>query len=117
MRSTALALTTLVVLAASPALADGVYRGASSVAGGRDAVCAGVTFMTATVSGSDITLSGAVYEGAGDAGSGTVKSDGSFTAIKPTKSGPVTFTGKVTASHVTAQWKGADCYGAIDLAK
>ncbi|WP_333822030.1 hypothetical protein [Pinisolibacter sp.] len=112
MRSTVLALTA-VVLAAVPAAADGVYRGASSVAGGRDPVCAGVTSMNAIVSGSDIRLDGAVYEGVGMPGSGTVKADGSFTATK----GPVTFSGKVTAKHVTAQWKGPDCYGAIDLAK
>ena len=117
MRSTALALAAL-LLAAVPAAADGVYRGASSVAGGRDPVCAGVTSMNAIVSGSDIRLDGAVYEGAGQPGTGTVKSDGSFTATKPTdKGGTVTFTGRVTATHVTAQWKGADCYGAIDLAK
>lgn len=116
MRSIALALSAL-LLAAVPAAADGVYRGASSVAGGRDPVCAGVTSMTAIVSGSDIRLDGAVYEGAGQAGSGTVKADGSFTATKSTPKGTVTFTGKVTATHVTAQWKGPDCYGAIDLAK
>ena len=29
----------------------------------------------------------------------------------------VTFTGRVTANNVVAQWKGPDCYGAIDLAK
>mgnify|MGYP001766074721 CR=1 FL=1 len=116
MRSTVLALATLVV-AIVPAAADGVYRGASSVAGGRDPVCAGVTSMNAIVSGSDIRLDGAVYEGAAAPGSGTVKSDGSFTATKPSDKGTITFTGKVTANRVTAQWKGPDCYGAIDLAK
>ena len=117
MRSTRLALTALLALLTVPALADGTYRGASSVAGGRDAVCAGVTSMTATVSGSDIRLVGAAYEGAEEVGTGTVKADGSFTAVKPTKKGNVTFTGRVTANNVTAQWKGPDCYGAIDLAK
>lgn len=102
---------------ASAALAGGTYNGASSVAGGRDPVCAGVTMMTAVVSGSEIQLIGAVYEGAEEAGSGTVKADGSFTATKPTKKGNVVFTGRVTANNVTAQWKGPDCYGAIDLAK
>lgn len=117
MRSTVLALA-LLATAAVPAAADGVYRGASSVAGGRDPVCAGVTSMNAIVSGSDIRLDGAVYEGAAAPGTGTVKSDGSFTATKPSeKGGTITFTGKVTANRVTAQWKGPDCYGAIDLAK
>ena len=116
MRSTALALLALLA-ATAPALADGVYRGASSVAGGRDPVCAGVTSMNAIVSGSDIRLDGAVYEGAAQPGSGTVKPDGSFTAVKPSDKGPITFTGRVTAKNVTAQWKGPDCYGAIDLAK
>lgn len=105
------------LLTALPAAADGVYRGASSVAGGRDPVCAGVTFVTATVSGSDIRIDGAVYEGADKVGSGTVKADGSFTASKPTPKGDVRFTGKVTATHLVAEWKGPDCYGAIDLAK
>jgi hypothetical protein len=103
------------VLALSPALADGTYRGASSVAGGRDAVCAGVTEMMAIVSGSSIRLVGAVYEGAEEDGTGTVKSDGSFTATKPGKKGAVAFTGKVTKNGVVAQWKGPDCWGAIDL--
>jgi len=116
MRSTALALAAL-LLAASPAAADGLYRGASSVAGGRDPVCAGVTSMNAVVSGSEIRLDGAVYEGAAAPGTGTVKADGSFTATKPSDKGNIVFTGKVTASHVTGQWKGPDCYGAIDLAK
>ncbi len=116
MRSTALALLALLA-ATAPSLADGVYRGASSVAGGRDPVCAGVTSMNAIVSGSDIRLDGAVYEGAAQPGSGTVKPDGSFTATKPSDKGTITFQGRVTASHVTAQWKGPDCYGAIDLAK
>ena len=117
MRSIAFALATLAVVAAAPALADGTYRGASSVAGGRDPVCAGVTFMTAVVSGSDIRLLGAVYEGAEEPGAGSVKSDGSFTATKPGKKGTVTFTGRVTSANVVANWKGPDCYGAIDLAK
>ena len=116
MRSTVLALATLLV-ASAPALADGVYRGASSVAGGRDPACAGVTSMTAIVSGSSIRLDGAVYEGAGAPGTGTVRSDGSFTAVKETAKGNVAFTGRVTANNVVAQWKGPDCYGAIDLAK
>ncbi len=102
---------------ATATLAGGTYNGASSVAGGRDPVCAGVTMMTAVVSGSEIQLIGAVYEGAEETGSGTVKADGSFTATKPTKKGNVVFTGRVTANNVTAQWKGPDCYGAIDLAK
>ena len=111
-----LALSALVVLAATgTALAGGTYNGASSVAGGRDPVCAGVTPMTAIVSGSEIQLIGAVYEGAEELGTGTVKSDGSFTATKPGKKGTVSFTGRVTANTVTAQWKGPDCYGAIDL--
>ncbi len=116
MRSTVLALAALLAVPA-PALADGIYRGASSVAGGRDPVCAGVTSMNAIVSGSDIRLDGAAYEGAEAPGTGTVKSDGSFTATKTTPKGNVVFTGRVTANRVTAQWKGPDCYGAIDLAK
>ena len=116
MRSTVLAFTAVLV-AAVPAVADGIYRGASSVAGGRDPVCAGVTSMNAVVSGSDIRLDGAVYEGAAAPGTGTVKSDGSFTATKPSDKGDIHFTGKVTAKRVSAQWKGPDCYGAIDLAK
>jgi hypothetical protein len=115
-----LVLSSVAVIAcglATAALAGGTYNGASSVAGGRDPVCAGVTMMTAIVSGSDIQLIGAVYEGAEEAGSGTVKADGSFTATKPTKKGNVVFTGRVTSTNVTAQWKGPDCYGAIDLAK
>lgn len=114
--SASLVAVTLVAFTA-PALAGGSYDGASSVAGGRDAVCAGVTPMRAVVSGSEIQLIGAVYEGAGDVGTGTVKADGSFTAVKPTSKGNVTFTGRVTDHSVTAQWKGPDCYGAIDLAK
>lgn len=102
---------------AATAWAGGTYNGASSVAGGRDPVCAGVTPMTAIVSGSDIQLVGAVYEGAEEIGTGTVKPDGSFTATKPGKKGNVTFTGHVTANSVVAQWKGPDCYGAIDLSK
>ena len=102
---------------AASALAGGTYNGASSVAGGRDPVCAGVTQMTAIVSGADIQLIGAVYEGADEVGTGTVKPDGSFTATKPGKKGTVTFTGRVTSNNVTAQWKGPDCYGAIDLAR
>jgi hypothetical protein len=107
----------LLALGAVPALADGTYRGASSVAGGRDPVCAGVTEMVAIVSDSSIRLVGAAYEGAEEDGTGTVKSDGSFTAVKPAKKGSVTFTGKVTRDSVVAQWKGPDCWGAIDLAK
>lgn len=102
---------------ATAALAGGTYNGASSVAGGRDQVCAGVTPMTAVVSGSDIQLIGAVYEGAEEVGTGTVKPDGSFTATKPGKKGTVTFSGHVSANSVVAQWKGPDCYGAIDLSK
>ncbi|TBW34393.1 hypothetical protein EYW49_18310 [Siculibacillus lacustris] len=107
----------LILLGLVPALADGTYQGASSVAGGRDPVCAGVTAMTASVSGSSIELIGAVYEGAEETGTGTVKADGSFTATKPGKKGTVTFNGRVTAHSVTAQWKGPDCWGAIDLTK
>jgi hypothetical protein len=114
MRSIALALTAL-VLAAAPAAADGVYRGASSVAGGRDPVCAGVTPMTAVVSGGSIRLDGPVYDGAGASATGTVKSDGSFTASASSKGGSIAFHGKVTAKHVIAEWKGPDCYGAADL--
>lgn len=117
MRRILLLSSALVLGGVAAASADGTYSGASSVAGGRDPVCAGVTQMTAIVSGSDIQLLGAVYEGAEEAGSGTVKPDGSFTATKPGKKGTVTFTGRVTARNVTAQWKGPDCYGAIDLAK
>ncbi len=119
MRKLALSSVVALVLAGSAgaALAGGTYNGASSVAGGRDPVCAGVTQMTAVVSGSEIQLIGAVYEGAEELGTGTVKPDGSFTATKPGKKGTVTFTGRVTANNVTAQWKGPDCYGAIDLAK
>jgi len=111
------ALALLVAGFASAALAGGTYNGASSVAGGRDPVCAGVTQMQAIVSGSDIQLIGAVYEGAEEMGTGTVKPDGSFTATKPGKKGTVTFSGRVTANSVTAQWKGPDCYGAIDLSR
>ena len=105
------------VLGAVSASAGGTYNGASSVAGGRDPVCAGVTQMTAIVSGSEIQLIGAVYEGAEELGTGTVMADGSFTATKPGKKGTVTFTGRVTERNVSAQWKGPDCYGAIDLAR
>jgi hypothetical protein len=107
--------TAVLALGLAPALADGTYRGASSVAGGRDPVCAGVTEMVAIVSGSSIRLVGAVYEGADEDGTGTVKADGSFTASKPGKKGAVAFTGKVTKGGVVAQWKGPDCWGAIDL--
>lgn len=102
-------------LTATAVLADGSYRGASSVSGGRDPVCAGVTEMAAIVSGSSIRLIGAVYEGAEEEGTGTVRPDGGFTATKPGKKGPVSFTGRVTAHAIEAQWKGPDCYGAIDL--
>ena len=107
----------LLVLGSAVAVAGGTYRGASSVAGGRDPVCTGVTEMTAVVSGSEIRLIGAVYEGAEEEGVGTVKADGSFTAVKPGKKGLVSFSGRVGANNVVAQWKGPDCYGAIDLAK
>ncbi|MER2607260.1 MAG: hypothetical protein ABTQ29_15615 [Siculibacillus sp.] len=117
MHRTALLAAALLGLSVSIAAADGSYSGASSVAGGRDPVCAGVTEMRAIVSGSSIELLGAVYEGAEELGTGTVRPDGSFTATKPGKKGTVTFTGRVTARNVTAQWKGPDCYGAIDLAK
>lgn len=117
MRLSAFLIPSTVLAFCVPALAGGTYEGASSVAGGREAVCAGVTPMRAVVSGSEIQLIGAVYEGAGDVGTGTVKSDGSFTAVKPTSKGNVTFSGRVTDHSVTAQWKGPDCYGAIDLQK
>ncbi|MBV5262603.1 hypothetical protein [Pinisolibacter aquiterrae] len=117
MRHSAPLAALVLVLLAAPASAGGTYEGASSVAGGRDPVCAGVTQMRAVVSGSEIQLIGAVYEGAGEVGTGTVKSDGSFTAVKPTSKGNVTFSGRVTDHAVTAQWKGPDCYGAIDLQK
>lgn len=117
MRRTCLLSALALLAVTAPALAGGTYDGASSVAGGRDPVCAGVTSMRAVVSGSEIQLIGAVYEGAGELGSGTVKADGSFTATKPTPKGNVTFQGRVTASRVEAQWKGPDCYGAIDLAR
>lgn len=104
-------------LAAAPALADGSYSGASSVAGGRGAACAGVTPMDAHVSGSSIRLTGYAYEGSGDGASGTVESDGSFTATMSAPKGTVTFSGHVTAHSVQAQWKGPDCWGTIDLNK
>lgn len=107
----------LALAAVAPALADGSYSGASSVAGGRGAACAGVTPMDAYVSGSSIQLTGYAYEGSGDRGSGTVKSDGSFTATMASPKGDVNFSGHVTAHSVQAQWKGPDCWGAIDLNK
>lgn len=100
-----------------PALADGSYSGASSVAGGRGAACAGVTPMNAYVSGSSIELSGYAYDGSGDRAAGTVKSDGAFSAVMASPKGDVTFSGRVTAHSVQAQWKGPDCWGAIDLNK
>ena len=107
----------LVLATAAPALADGSYSGASSVAGGRGAACAGVTPMEAYVSGGSIRLTGYAYEGSGDGASGSVKSDGSFTASMSSPKGDVIFSGRVGAHAVTAQWKGPDCWGAIDLTK
>ncbi|MCE1234983.1 MAG: hypothetical protein LWW93_01365 [Hyphomicrobiales bacterium] len=106
-----------VVLAAAPALADGSYSGASSVAGGHGAACAGVTPMNAYVSGSSIELTGYAYEGSGDRATGSVKSDGAFTATMASPKGDVTFSGRVTSRSVQAQWKGPDCWGAVDLNK
>jgi hypothetical protein len=111
------AVFALVLAAAVPALADGRYSGASSVAGGRGAACAGVTPMEASVGGASIELIGYAYEGSGDRASGTVKADGSFTATMAAPKGEVTFSGRVTAHSVTGQWKGPDCWGAIDLNK
>lgn len=100
-----------------PALADGSYSGASSVAGGRGAACAGVTPMNAYVSGSSIELTGYAYDGSGDRATGTVKADGTFSAVMPSPKGDVTFNGRVGAHNVEAQWKGPDCWGAVDLNK
>jgi len=111
------AVFALALAAATPVLADGSYSGASSVAGGRGAACAGVTPMDAYVSGSSIQLTGYAYEGSGDRASGTVDANGSFTATMSAPKGTVTFSGRVTAHSVQAQWKGPDCWGAIDLNK
>lgn len=99
---------------AAPAFADS-YSGASSVAGGRSAACAGVTPMNANVSGGSIELIGYAYEGSGERASGTVKSDGSFTAVMASPKGDVHFTGKVTSRNVAGTWKGPDCWGSVDL--
>ena len=107
----------VLALAASalPAAADGSYSGASSVAGGRGAACAGVTPMNGTVSGSSIELVGYAYEGSGDRASGTVAADGRFTAVMASPKGDVHFTGKVTSRNVAGTWKGPDCWGSVDL--
>ena len=54
-------------------------------------------------------------EGSGERASGTVKSDGFFTAVMPSPKGDVHFTGKVTARNVAGTWKGPDCWGSVDL--
>jgi hypothetical protein len=116
-----LVLAAAVVLAAAPAFAgtfDGVYSGASSIATGAKDYCTGNAPTRATVSGDAIAIDGQAYEGVEARGTGTVKADGSFSAVKVGKDGgQVTYLGKISGRNLVATWKGPVCAGTLSLSR
>lgn len=111
----------LVATLAAPAAAanlDGVYSGASSIATGTKDFCTGNAPTRATVSGDSIVIDGQAYDGVEARGTGTVKADGSFSAVKVGKDGgQVTYAGKISGRNLVATWKGPICTGTLSLSR
>lgn len=108
----------LAAATASAANLDGVYSGASSIATGSKDFCTGNAPTRATVSGDSIAIDGQAYEGVEARGTGTVKADGTFTAVKVGKDGgQVAYAGKISGRNLVATWKGPICTGTLSLSR
>ncbi|KPL52375.1 hypothetical protein [Prosthecomicrobium hirschii] len=122
-RSLAAALVLAGLLATAtgaPAFAqslDGRYSGASSIAGGTGK-CWGNAPADAIVSAGTVTIRYVAYDGTDSPVVATIGKDGAFAASQTIQGGKtVTYAGKVNGRRVTANWKGPDCYGTLDLSR
>ena len=64
-----------------------------------------------------MTIRYVTYDGSQTPVTATLKSDGSFTATQDIKKGSIAYTGKVTGKRLTANWKGPQCYGTLDMTR
>jgi len=103
-------------VAASAQSVDGMFSGASSIAGGTGE-CWGNNPASAIVSGGTVTIRYVAYDGSQEPITATLKPDGSFSASQAIKSGAIAYSGRVTAKRLTAMWKGPTCYGTLDMTK
>lgn len=111
-------LVVSVIAPAGAASVDGVYSGASSIATGTKEFCTGNAPTRATVSGDSIVIDGQAYDGVEARGTGSVKADGSFTAVKVGKDGTqVAYSGKISGRNLVATWKGPICAGTLSLSR